>query len=92
MSGIAEGGGQEMDRDTDRGGEDRRRDVHTLLSIEFLVTNSLSPALRELKPHSRPNTCKDMKMLISSLYANTHTQRQVGSDVLFSLKYTFFKS
>lgn len=78
MSGVAEGGGQEMDGDTDRRGEDRRRDVHTLLSIEFLVTNGLNPALCELKPDSRPNTCKnkDMKMLISSLHANTYTQRQ----------------
>jgi len=37
MSGNAEGGGGEMDRDTDRE-EDRRRN-HPLLSIELLVTN-----------------------------------------------------
>lgn len=40
MSGIAKGGGGEMDRDTDRGGEDRRMEVHTHLSIELLVKTS----------------------------------------------------
>lgn len=56
MSATVEGGGREMDGDTDEGGEDRRRDFHTLLSIEFLVINGLSPALHELKPGSSPNT------------------------------------
>ncbi len=46
MSGITEGGGREMDGNTGRGGEDRRRGVHTLLSIEFLVKNGLSTALQ----------------------------------------------
>lgn len=45
MSGIAEGGGRKIDEDTDREGEDRRRDVHSL-SIEFVVTNGFSPALQ----------------------------------------------
>lgn len=55
MTGIVQGGGWEMDRDTDRGGEDRERDVQRLLSVEFHVTNGLSPITWALK---RPSTQK----------------------------------
>lgn len=73
MTGNTEGGGQEMDRDIDREAEDRRRDLETLLSVEHLVTNDLSPAVFEL---NRPNTFKSthLNTLISSIHAGTLTQ------------------
>lgn len=78
MSGIAEGGGREMDGDTDRGVEDRRRDIHTLLSIDFLVTNYLSPA--------RPNMQTHMNLLITSTHVDKHTLIQaVRHTVIYCL-------
>lgn len=69
-------GAEKMDGDTDRGGEDRRRDFLTLLSVKVRVINGLSPALLELKPDSRPNTYKNTDTLMSSTPANTHKQEE----------------
>lgn len=80
-----------MDGDADRGGEDRRRDFHTLLSIEFLVTNGFCPAPKARQQTTYKNT--DMKILICSTHANTHTYTQAGRDILICclVLYTFFK-
>lgn len=45
----------------------QKKKVHTLLSIELLVTNGLSPALCELKPDNR---C-DLNILIIITHAKT---------------------
>ena len=67
-----------MDGDTDGGGgEDRRRDFHTLLSMEFFVINGLSPALNEQRQQHR-----DRKILIRLTHANAHTYTQLGRGVV----------
>ncbi len=90
MSGITEGGGREMDGDTGGGGEDRRRGVPTLVSIEFLVTNGLRGAL-QARQQSQQNTA--LKILIIRTHACKHTRTHTGRQRhVVGLKYIFFSN